>query len=421
MSLDCTPNEILLEIASQLPIPALNAFLRTNTRLSLLLAPSLIRHAKTTTYELPALFNGLTTSNGTLIKHVLTHGFAPATFVWAGATRETPQRISFTVYTATGMVTRTHMPPATPPADLVTLLTSHGATTTVSVRGTASTPLCWAIYHNLLSAPSLIPHSHMSTDARLCFDYLNAAPTRINYQSPLHIASARNPELIPALLAAGADSRTRDSRGYTPLHTAASLGVLPAVKHLLAAGADPDGWCDIAVWTPLALAAWYCHSPVVAVLLDAGAVVNRVLRKGAAGAGAEGFNVLHRLVARMAVAHSGLIWTDVSGCQKEPWNAAWEGIFRMLMERGADPTAPDGKGRSPRVLAREYGMLDVMDVLGEVWPWEKVGYKWWSDGGWGRLTGNEVCRGGKAVVITERAWRVKRREERYRLVNVSLV
>lgn len=209
--------------------------------------------------------------------------------------------------------------------------------------------------------------------------------------------------------------RTRDSRGYTPLHTAASLGVLPAVELLLAAGADPDGWHDNNVWTPLALAAWYYHPDVVAALIDGGAIVNRALRAGGSKTGAEGWNVLHRMVARMSVAEEGGIWRDVHGAQREVWSVNWEGMFRMLMEKGADPTAPDAKGRSARFLAHSYGMVDVVKVLGEVWPWEKVGYEWWCAGGWERVTGKEVGKGEAVEVMNEKAWRVWRRQERERL------
>lgn len=74
--------------------------------------------------------------------------------------------------------------------------------------------------------------------------------------------------------------------------------------------------------------------------------------------------MLHRLVARMSVGSAGEIWRDGRQTKREAWSVAWEDMFRMLMRRGADPTAPDGKGRSARVLAERYGMDEVVKALG---------------------------------------------------------
>lgn len=192
--------------------------------------------------------------------------------------------------------------------------------------------------------------------------------------------------------------------------------MLPAVQYLLDERVDPDGWHNNTVWTPLALAAWYGHSATVRALLIRGVRVNRVLRTGGDQTGAEGWNVLHRLVARMSVKYSREIWDDTKRKQRERWSEDWKLIFRMLMEWGADPTAPDAKGRSARVLAQRYGMKEVAEVLGEVYPWEKVGYEWFLAGGWNKVIRNEVGTGGVGVVQSEREWRVKRRMERDKLM-----
>lgn len=152
------------------------------------------------------------------------------------------------------------------------------------------------------------------------------------------------------------------------------------MQHLLAAGADPDGWHDNTGWTPLSLAAWHGHDEVVAALIDGGAQINRGLRTvrpGVERTGEEGWNVLHRLVARMSVESSSEVWTDDVRNQEEAWSPLWEGLFKRLVECGGDATAPDAKGRSPRVLVEEYGMVQVGEQLGVMWPWEKVGYGWW--------------------------------------------
>jgi hypothetical protein len=59
-------------------------------------------------------------------------------------------------------------------------------------------------------------------------------------QTPMHYAGWNyNPDVITALLEAGADLNARDAKGMTPLHEAARTNLNPdAIKALLEAGAD---------------------------------------------------------------------------------------------------------------------------------------------------------------------------------------
>ena len=92
--------------------------------------------------------------------------------------------------------------------------------------------------------------------------------------TPLHIAAASSPvpAVVPALIRAGAKLEAESRGDQTPLHLAAARSTSPAVvRALLAAGADFEAR-DKAGRTPLHMAAEFSKTPgVVLVLLDAGA------------------------------------------------------------------------------------------------------------------------------------------------------
>jgi uncharacterized protein len=76
-------------------------------------------------------------------------------------------------------------------------------------------------------------------------------PTLGHGVTPLHIAALReDPELIRALIAAGADVNVQSLAGQTPLWLACNAGRASAAGELLAAGADPNVRCNEG-YTPL--------------------------------------------------------------------------------------------------------------------------------------------------------------------------
>ena len=62
----------------------------------------------------------------------------------------------------------------------------------------------------------------------------------MNGSTPLHLVAVQNdaPEIIGALLKAGADIESRDENGRTPLHRAVAGGISSSICMLMKAGAD---------------------------------------------------------------------------------------------------------------------------------------------------------------------------------------
>ncbi len=72
-----------------------------------------------------------------------------------------------------------------------------------------------------------------------------------NGATPLHFAAdADDPELVRALIAAGAVVNARSLAGHTPLWWACNAGQASAARELLTAGADPNIRCKEG-YTPL--------------------------------------------------------------------------------------------------------------------------------------------------------------------------
>jgi ankyrin repeat protein len=136
-------------------------------------------------------------------------------------------------------------------------------------------------------------------------------------------AFGRLPRLEELLRADPSRAAEVSGDGFTALHLAVFAGQEEAARLLIEHGADVDALAtsEIARVAPLGTAAFVRSAPLAALLLDAGADVNR--------AGAGGFTALH------------------SAAQSDD-----EELVRLLLARGADPLVETADGRRPADLAR---------------------------------------------------------------------
>jgi hypothetical protein len=90
--------------------------------------------------------------------------------------------------------------------------------------------------------------------------------------TPLILAATKSPQIVRALLRAGADPEATGN-GRTILATLAFNGNVDGVRGLIQGGANVNAK-DTGGWTPLLLASQTGHAAVVQALVDAGADVN---------------------------------------------------------------------------------------------------------------------------------------------------
>ena len=197
--------------------------------------------------------------------------------------------------------------------------------------------------------------------------------------TPLYLAAWRNqnPDVIKALLAAGADPMSRGGfliKG-TPLHAAARNENLDVIKALLATGSDPMAR-DETGETPLHVAAGNNKNPaVIALLVEAGArlearaILGRTPLHEAADSEGTGAVVLALLAvganteARDEYGNTPL--HKAANCcfsfSSDDVRHAGDAI-EALLDGGADPTARNAAGKTPWDFAQENKALKGSDA-----------------------------------------------------------
>ena len=178
--------------------------------------------------------------------------------------------------------------------------------------------------------------------------------------------------VVEYLLDKGANLKTATNDGATALHRAAECGDVDVLKLLVDKGADVDAQRKnpFGGQSPLASAVVFGHGAAVRYLLSKGAKANI----GDAGLSRAVFQGNVEIVK--ALLEAG-VEVKNRGNQAFPGFGGFEPILalacfsynadpqivRMLLDRGADPTAKSQQGQTPLELARERGYEDVARLL----------------------------------------------------------
>ncbi|MFC9287035.1 ankyrin repeat domain-containing protein [Streptomyces sp. NPDC057052] len=131
-----------------------------------------------------------------------------------------------------------------------------------------------------------------------------------------------HPDVVRVLLAAGADPHAEmgEFRETTALRYAAPRGMREVARHLLDAGAHPDGRVGADQYTPLILAAAQGDVEMVELLLDRGACPNLTVQPQLIEGVAENLGISTKVSPLSSAAGSGHLET-----------------VRLLLVRGARP------------------------------------------------------------------------------------
>lgn len=273
--------------------------------------------------------------------------------------------------------------------ETIAALLSHGADTEV-LDGTGKSMLQLASIYGFVSAIAALVSAGADINKRtpaldmMALDYaairgqVGVLETLVRHgadvrsscpcgYTPLHYAAISNSVgAIDFLVGLGADVDAKENiSGYTPLHEASSRGLCEAIAALLQHGAVMDN-VDKKGATPLVLAIRYCKLSSVDVLVDAGADVNRrneiddltPLDVAISCGKLDMIKVLLRHGARVdAVNSSGITALHYAAGLGEP------GLIHALVKAGADVSSKGPLGRTPIYLASIWGSAATIFAL----------------------------------------------------------
>lgn len=161
-----------------------------------------------------------------------------------------------------------------------------------------------------------------------------------------------------------------DTEGWTALRSAAWGGHVEAVRLLLEATVEVDGY-DAEGRTALRAAAWGGHEEILLTLLDHGAQVDKVDREGRTPLIAATFMGHREAVEILLDAGAEADLADGDGrtalsvaAQCVPSGGRGYGeVVSLLLERGSDPAHRDRDGMTPLLLAAYEGHDEVLELL----------------------------------------------------------
>ena len=211
-----------------------------------------------------------------------------------------------------------------------------------------TTALHWAAYGDDAELAALLLAAGADPDA-----------VNRNGSTPLALACANaGPTVVARLLDAGADPHLAPT-GEPPILTCARTGSVPAVRALLARGADIDA---VDAWrgqTPLMWAAAENHVPVMGLLLESGAAVDASSTGGFTAlmfaVRQDARDALRLLIAAGAEVNVHQPDPAARAAGREPATGSLLSMAvtighytaaAMLLDAGADPDARDGRGNA---------------------------------------------------------------------------
>jgi ankyrin repeat protein len=249
-----------------------------------------------------------------------------------------------------------------PEGEIVRLLLDRGAEVNARSKYVNSagdwTPLMLAIDSKRPKVALLLIEAGADVNAQSEYYFLSRAST-----TAIMLAARKGlSEIVPALLAKGAEVNARNSVGATNLIVAAGQNSAIA-QTLLANGAEVNATSD-AGRTALMEAAGGASS-ILQALLGKGAVVNARDKDGeTALMGAAWMDAIENV--RVLLANGA----QVNAARKDGWTAlmlaahqGWARTVRLLVDRGADVNARNEEGQTALMLAREEGQQSTVEVL----------------------------------------------------------
>lgn len=189
--------------------------------------------------------------------------------------------------------------------------------------------------------------------------------------TPIHIASMENHvNCIKVLLDAGVHVESPMEQGWTPLYVSVSHDKVEPCRLFLERGADPNK--SPQGWTPLHSASDNGNEEIINMLLDKGADINGrssdestswPLYVAVCGKDVRTATQLLDRGAKIDLRDS-----DGATALSQALLLGGEEMVRLLVDRGADPTAKSDRGDTMLISAASVGDLSIMKLLHKICP-----------------------------------------------------